>query len=198
MKLKDSIEKIFGKTAFDHGIFYNYDYGLRFELSESGDPIGMFTVAYPKAMEIAQEALKNSSEIQICWTFYGGGNHLSSLSAFKEFFDLGIKIPEDREIWAEKDEEDLFRHFILFTVPKKYLKNVIWGALAQDLDIRPRVVGSLYIYCLTTEILLHPYDDRGMDLIAPNKEYAKDLFIKFNHYLLDYDRAAMESAYGRF
>jgi hypothetical protein len=158
----------------------------------------MFTTAYQKAIEVAQETFKNSSEIQICWTFYGKRNYLSSLSTFKDFFELGIKIPEAREIWSESDDDDFFRHFILFTVSKKYLKNVIWGALASDLGIKPRGGGRFYIYCLTTKALLHPYDDRGMDLIVPNKEYATDLFKKFNHYLLDYDRVAMEAVYGHF
>ena len=129
MKIRDSIEQIFGKNAFNHGLFYSYDYGLRFELSESGDPIEMFTTAYLKAIEVAQETFKNSSEIQICWTFYGKRNYLSSLSTFKEFFELGIKIPEAREIWSEsEDDDDFFSSFYSFYRVQKVSKKCDLGS----------------------------------------------------------------------
>ena len=76
------------------------------------------------------------------------------------------------------------------------VKNVLWGALAQDLGIRPRIVGKMHLVNLNKKVLIHPYDDRGVDIYSPDNKFMGNLFKKYNGYLLDYDRAKMNSVYG--
>ncbi|WP_459768177.1 DUF3885 domain-containing protein [Alkaliphilus crotonatoxidans] len=37
-------------------------------------------------------------------------------------------------------------------------------------------------------IIYHLYDDRGLDLISNNKASLEKLYIKYNSWILDYDR----------
>ncbi len=37
-------------------------------------------------------------------------------------------------------------------------------------------------------MLVHPYDDRGMDVVGPNHALLADLYARFDAYLSDSDR----------
>ncbi len=110
------------------------------------------------------------------------------------------KIPKVREMWHVEDDEDedFYRHFILFELDLKYLKNLIWGAMAQDMGIRPQLSGRVYIYGKRCGVLAQPYDDRGMDLVAEKGRTLDSVYKKYNHYLLDYDREEMDRVYKNF
>ena len=57
--------------------------------------------------------------------------------------------------------------------------------------------GSM-VYLIRKEngILIHPYDDRGMDVICRQAAVLKTLYEKHNCYLLDYNREAMDRRFG--
>jgi hypothetical protein len=198
MEYRKNIEAVFGNHAFDHALFYQYEKALRFELSVSGSAIEMFTTAWNKAEQILAGTINDNDDLYACWSFYGASTYLSSLSAFREVTGCGVVIPKFHESWSEVDEEDsdYFRHFLLFKISSSTAKNFIWGALAQDLGIRPRIVGKVHIVNLKNKVLVHPYDDRGMDLYSTDLELMKKKFYQFNNYLLDYDREKMEGVYG--
>jgi Domain of unknown function (DUF3885) len=49
-----------------------------------------------------------------------------------------------------------------------------------------------YLLSLDQQILFHPYDDRGMDIIGNNRVVLEQIYTKFNDWLLDYDRLTMD------
>ncbi|WP_346837023.1 DUF3885 domain-containing protein [Microbulbifer sp. SAOS-129_SWC] len=198
MEYRKNIERVFGNHAFDHALFYQYEKALRFELSVSGSAIEMFTTAWRKAEAILSDVLSEDNDLYACWSFYGARTYLSSLSVFREIAGCGIKIPKLNENWCEVDEDDsdYFRHFLLFKISSSTAKSLLWGALAQDLGIRPRIVGKVHLVNLESQILVHPYDDRGMDIYSTDAKLMQNLFDRFNSYLLDYDRDIMEGVYG--
>lgn len=195
---RTEVQATFGTKAFDHGIFYLHEGSLRFELSVSGSPIEMFDRALNKAKSLCGEIFDEGAPIGVCLSFYGGRNFLSALSFFKELNDLGISIPKSSECWRVPDpeEDNFYRHFILYEAPYSSLISLLWGALAQDLGIRPRIKGDTYILSLNKPVLIHPYDDRGMDIICPESHQLTGLYQKYNSWLLDYDRDAMDKVHG--
>lgn len=44
--------------------------------------------------------------------------------------------------------------------------------------------------------MVFPYDDRGMDVVGPNKNLLLQLYRQHHPYLLDYDRDAMDATFG--
>jgi hypothetical protein len=53
----------------------------------------------------------------------------------------------------------------------------------------------VYLFNIPEQIMVLPYDDRGMDVAGPNRPLLKELYEAFSHYLLDYDRAAMDAVF---
>lgn len=197
---RTEVQAIFGENAFEHGIFYLHEGSLRFELSVSGGPIEMFDCALNKAKDLCEEIFDEGAPIGVCLSFYGGRNFLSALSFFKELSDIGISIPKSSECWRVRDteEDNLYRHFILYEVPHSSLISLLWGALAQDLGVRPRIKGDTYIFSPSKRVLVHPYDDRGMDIICPESHQLTGLYQKYNSWILDYDRDTMDKVHSGF
>ena len=202
MNYRDIILKNFGVNAFSHSLFYCYKDSLRFKLSNGGYYIDQFITAFKKSEEICTSVLGDSKIFYVCLSFYGGESFLSSLSRFKNIRKCQIRIPKDYIGWAEKvaDEDDenctIYRHFITFEANTNILNILLWGALSCDLGIKPTLKAKVFIINREIDTIIHPYDDRGMDIVSINYELLKYLYKNFNHYLLDYDREKMDSTVG--
>ena len=46
------------------------------------------------------------------------------------------------------------------------------------------------------DVLYHPYDDRGADVAAADRETLRPLYQELNPWLLDYDRARMDAMFN--
>lgn len=199
MITREKIQEVFGLNTFEYGLFYLHEGALRFALSVSGSPVEMFLCAMAKAQTLCNAVFPQDGEIGVCLRFFGGKTLLSALGFFRNLRDCGVTIPNDRVCWCTPDPEeaDCYSHFILFTVSHASLTSLLWGAIAQDLGIRPRILGSVYLFHLEAKVLVHPYDDRGMDIIGPNRQLLKQMYYKYNHWLLDYNRQTMADVYGK-
>jgi hypothetical protein len=196
--MQDLIFEKLSRKAFSHALFYNHSKALRFELSEGEKPIDKFVSAYKKAEEIVTYVLNDSEYFFVCLSFYGGKTFLSSMHVFRSLKLCEIFIPKDCKAWTEQEPEDVdnecFRHFIIFKVEKKELASLLWVAISSDLGIAPRASVSVYLISKEHDVILHPYDDRGMDVISTNNMLIKSLYSKFYHYLLKYDLEKMRSS----
>lgn len=110
-----------------------------------------------------------------------------------------IEFPQKRCVWSEPvegesfpDENDPARWVnIAFEVPTTLLQNLLWCALATDFgNIRPRPGCLVYLIDLKKEILVFPYDDRGMDVISPNQILLKALYDKYFQHLISESRGS--------
>ena len=57
-------------------------------------------------------------------------------------------------------------------------------------------MADIYLFNLDKDVMVFPYDDRGMDIAGPNKQFLKQQYQQFGHYLLEYDREAMHAVFG--
>jgi Domain of unknown function (DUF3885) len=195
---QSKILQVFGDRVFDGGIFYLYPRSLRVELSGSRPYIKMFLRAYERSKAILDFGLGDLSTINICLSFYGSGSLVSNLSVFRSLRSCGISIPKTAEIWQHRQEHvfdedwDLIKIVICFEIEYGDIELFLWGLLANELGIRPRNICRLYLFDLHRQILFHPYDDRGMDIIGNNLTLLEQIYLKFNDWLLDYDRQIMD------
>jgi len=205
MTIRTQIENKFDGKAFKRPLFYNYKGGLRFELSEGGNYLNQFLTAHRKGMEVCGRVFSGCEDITICVRVYGSKTLLSSLSTLKSLRDAGLYPTSEKEHWTEFDEEwegdedyaDSLWHFIAFKAPIENLINALWCALSSDLgNIEPSPMADIYLFNLDKEIMAFPYDDRGMDIVGPNKQFLKEQYDKFGHYLLDYDREVMDAVFS--
>ncbi len=51
---------------------------------------------------------------------------------------------------------------------------------------------------MTRNIVLHMYDDRGMDLVASSREALQGIHDAYKPWILEYDRDRIGSTFGSF
>ncbi len=205
MSIRAQIKNTFNGKAFKRPLFYSYEGGLRFELSEGGNFLNQFLTAHRKGMEVCTRIFSGCEEVTICVKVYGGKTLLSSLSILKSLREAGLYPISGKEHWTEFDEEwvgdedyaNSLWHFIAFKAPSENLVNALWCAFSSDFgSIEPRPMADVYLFNLDKEVMVFPYDDRGMDVVGPNKQFLKEQYDNFGHYLLDYDRETMDAVFS--
>lgn len=197
MSLCREIETKFDGKAFQRPLFYAYPQGLRFELSEGGSAIEQFLCALRKALAICSDIFDLNGTLVVCIRFWSNASLFACRAVIAELHSAGIEFPQKRCVWSEPVEDKSFADAtsparwvnIAFEIPTTLLQNLLWCALATDFgNIRPRPGCLVYLIDLKKEILVFPYDDRGMDVVGPNKALLSTLYVKHTHDLLDYVR----------
>lgn len=195
--MKNKIISTFGEKIFLRPLFYQYTGGLRFELSEGGTMLEQFLRALEKANEICQYIFNDNQSIIVCLRTIQHSNIFTYREILRELVLAGIHIPKSFEYWLENDtDNEIIWLYVAFEMPVNLLKNLLWCALATDFgSIRPNPHCWVYLFDCGKQIAVFPYDDRGMDVVGNNKKQLTKLYQKFNHYLLDYDRATMKATF---
>ncbi len=209
MSLRSEIEKIFDGKAFERPLFYTYKCGLRMELSEGGYYLDQFLTAHRKALEVCSHIFRQDEDMTVCFKFYGRPALISFLAKFRQLRDLDLFPFTEKEHWVEPDEreyeweveensQEWVWHYLAFNASPELLTNALWLAFTSDFGpIRPRADAMVYLFNLNKEILVFPYDDRGMDIVGPNRPLLGELYNRFNHYLLDFDRKEMDASFSQ-
>lgn len=190
----DHINEHFGPAALDHALFYSHAPALRFELAGGDVAVDRFSQAYDRARQIAHAAFRTSESLTIVLACYSvsGNEHASMLRAARL---CGVDIPavRDRDTRSPRTGSGApERSLIAFEIGQEVVPRLLWGALAQELGIQPRLLGDLYVADVARGVLLHPYDDRGKDVIGPGVKVLSELYTGFAEWLLAYDLKRMQ------
>ena len=205
MNLQFEIERAFSGKAFARPLFYSVPEGLRFELSESGGMIEQFLVALRKSTAVCADVFHDDCQPVVCLRVHSGTNRFAHRALLQTLRTLGIGIPAERSIWIEPiDPEEWFCENqpeywlnIAFETPASQLQAFLWCAMARDFGvIRPTLHCSVYLFNLQDRVMVFPYDDRGMDIVGPNRDLLSRLYQRHNAWLLDHDRPAMDAVYA--
>lgn len=65
----------------------------------------------------------------------------------------------------------------------------------QDLGIQPSIFHMIYFLNIKRKTIFYVYDDRGCDLLAAFPEPIRDIYNKFNHWILNYDRDEIDKVF---
>jgi hypothetical protein len=198
MTLRHAIEATLSGRAFLRRLFYAYPDGLRFELSEGETAIGLFLSAHRKASEICAEIFDDTGILTVCLRCYHyDESRFSYRQILRSLSDAGIEIPAVREVWMTgRDDDGVSSVLLAFEAPAALLSNLLWCALASDFgSIKPSPGCSCYLFNLERGLVVYPYDDRGMDVVGPNRDLLAMLYRKYGAYLLDHDMPAMRRSF---
>ena len=198
MTLKEDIWKTFGPTVFHRPLFYTYPGGLRFGLSETGSELEQFLLALRKATQICRDIFIDDSLV-VCLRTHSTANRFGHRATLESLRSAGIVIPAWREVWSEAiDQEDWYCDsvpeywiYLAFKAPVSLLESFLWCALAKDFRaIQPNPGCDFYLFNMQKKVLAFPYDDRGMDVVGPNKEMLSALYEGHRPDVLKYDQPA--------
>lgn len=205
MEFRKKIALLTAGSIYRHALFYKYPGGLRFELSEGGQPLDQVLVALRKATAICSNIFDNDDLMLVHLQKFAPPSRYGLRSTLRELELAGITIPPTREIWLEKNEEDSWDESgdetywvnMAFELPLAKLQNLLWCALAIDFGpLHPNPHCLVYLLNIEKEIIVHPYDDRGMDVIGGKFSELRDLYQKHNAWLLDYDLEVMNTTFS--
>ena len=202
--MREQIEVVFEGKAFLQPLFYNYEGGLRFELSEPGSYTHQFRTALNKSLEICEAVFGPAPALVTCLKMFMAGSAFTSRHALRKLNALGIHIPKQREVWTNpSDDEDLlpgdtpvYWVTIAFPIDMSMLEPLLWSACAKDFPIEPKAPCSIYLMDLARGVMALPYDDRGVDIVGPNHALLSEIFTTYRHYLLGYDMDTMRATFA--
>lgn len=196
---RDALYAAFGASSFALPQFYNAEPALRFELSLGGELLDQFEQAWDRAREVMDYALGDADELIVVISAFAYGPRMPYLDIFRSLRRLRVRMERPRAAWTEpyhdphvEDGPDTLA-YVAFVCGREALHRLLWGPLAKWLGIQPFLVGDLYVASRERGIVIHPYDDRGMDVAGPNHALLAELYTRFNGYLLDYDRDRMRA-----
>jgi hypothetical protein len=205
MKFRDKFGGLVGPGLYRHALFYNFAGGLRFELSEGGSPLDQVLTALGKASAICADVFAQETSIHVHLQKYCPSSRFQLRHTLRELALAGLSIPRCREIWVaqlpteEQDEGDDEGAWInlAFEVPKAKLQNLLWCAFASDFEsLHPNPHCLVYLLNPEQGIIVHPYDDRGMDIIGGKRVPLQKLYDAHKAWLLDYDIDTMDRTFS--
>jgi hypothetical protein len=115
--------------------------------------------------------------------------------------DLGHVFKQELEYRYSDSEEtnDIVTIRYGINVKSQDLKiNSLIEAIAnRTLGLEPSVDGDIYLINDTNKTIFHLYDDRGLDIVAENKETLRIIYEQYNDWILDYDREKIKMIFGQ-
>ncbi len=206
MNFRRKIQEIVGST-YRYALFYNFPGGLRFELSEGGSPLDQALSALRKAALVCDDVFTGEERILVHLQMYAPESRFRLRGMLREFKIAGIMVPKARDVWLEPEEHvdvDVNGDFderesilcCAFEAPAAKLQNLLWCAIATDLgSLRPNPHCRIYLLNVNKGIVVHPYDDRGMDVISRHTSALSGLYKQHSELLLDYDIEEMRRTF---
>ena len=198
--LFENIRNTFGPDSLGHAIFYKHQPALRFELGGGESAIDYFTQAYDRARSIAAFAFASSERLTVIQTYYFSEKHAGKRRLLRANHRCGVLPLSQIEslISPVTGDDEAQRYMIAFEVQAEMLPRLLWGILAAELKIKPSLNGELYIADIDGGVLIHPYDDRGIDIIGPNTASLSAIFQRYNAWLLQYDMHRMNQFFAPY
>ena len=174
------LQSVFGLSDFPDALFYRFDAALRFELggethSVNGRPIQRFLQAVTRAIAVAEAVFAKTSRITLLVSHYDRPKAsaakfrgITASGLVRDDFSLISSTAQNDDAYRAEFGEDLYRHqFVYKGDARGILADLLWLVVAKEMPIRPEVRWlSVYLVDLDRGICLHPYDDRGMDIVA--------------------------------
>lgn len=200
-----------GLKELPYALFHHCGFGLRFELAygnyQRGDRIPSFMQALDRAMLVIYDALPETKDVVFAISQYGASRNspakrwvssqLRSLCMdISTLAPAGIVAQEDQYQIAECGEDGYRHWFTLHPATDDEVEKAVWGCIAKELKISPGLkTADIYMLDLKREIIVHIYDDRGMDVIANDLAVLRPIYDEFKKIILEYDREHIDEVF---
>jgi len=211
------LEAVFG-VPLGSALFYQFNYGLRFELGGevfgNDEPIPRFLQAIERARTVARALFDEPRTLDAVLCYYpptvNPGPAL--LKWKKQLQEIGFPFrlgKAERVVVVEDGDEpgDAYCQFWsrITLAPQRdpAMDVLLWAAVAQEMRVTPTInpgsfaQTSIYLVDFAARTILHVYDDRGMDVVALEARPLRPLYRRFNAWLLDCDRDRMDATFGK-
>jgi hypothetical protein len=204
--LKDKMQKelkLLGLNFLKHPIFYNCQYGIRFEIG-IGD---VYNKDMTPRKEYIENALSRAMDIYIngikspallMWEVYPKNDE--DKRNFENLFSKKIIpiLPQEEFSQDINIDNDIIKQTQFYWDLKKSkipMDKVFREIILGDLGGLQDFISSIYLFDVENHVMLHLYDDRGLDIVAYDKSTLIPIYQKLNTWILDYDRRQIDKIF---
>ena len=204
----DRFSNAFPGVDFPNNLFYEYEFALRFELGGEevtfARPLKRFIQAFERADQVAVDLFRDTATL---WLFCASYGELAPPSKRLEQFAL-CNLPQSRFSYlgaldqsdnpaVDTDLGPVFRHWDCAEIARQdQLREVLWLGLGGEVGVRPAAQVQIYLADVERGLVLHPYDDRGMDVAALDRALLTPLYHAHKPWLLEYNRPEMDAQFA--
>jgi hypothetical protein len=184
-------------------LFYRRPVGLRFDLGGRATTPQDKDVVLDRATALYEASFAGENTSIVVAQDWRGNEPppigLSPLFVFSESHAVGLQRPDGQVEVADPEELEAAPQTLTWVrqPARAFRYELVFEGIANadHADRRPAISSRVYFINPASNVILHMYDDRGLDVIARNKRALDALYHAFNGWLLDYDRARMEQAF---
>ncbi|URT72721.1 DUF3885 domain-containing protein [Cytobacillus firmus] len=205
MELNNFMNENFTNLELRPALFYSWDIGIRFNLGVDYDSDCCYENSpYLRGVYKRAITLFKTLHLQEDVIFVVANvNDFGDNAAFNRKLNIFSKYIQDKSVlkklkhttlpyvFPEDDEDGKYQthRFILKckTSDIKYIP-LLKAICNQDMGIKPKIYHDVFFINIKKETIFHVYDDRGCDLLATSPETIRDIYGKYNDWILDYDR----------
>lgn len=199
-------------------LFYNMPYGLRFEIGpealeiwtdfDKGDLNDQyFNAALERAIAIFETAFISSHTISIVYQIYSDGRRRIRQGSFlfkqiKDIQSRTLAFSKRRDLYPEElwGKRHCLQQVKISGIQVQDInhQNILRALVNQDFSLRrtPALQGHCFFLNHDKGLVLDLYDDRGMDIVALQKEPLELLYQTHHAWILDSDRAAINQIFA--
>jgi hypothetical protein len=186
---------------------------LRFELggerANIHEPVLRFVQAFDRARAVADAVFRSSAALLAIgaspepWNETGYQDmQPPCLDGFAALQSLGFRIHTKlAQTWNARhphsiDDDEIPEYFwqaFDITGERALRDTLIWNSIAAEMIIRPKAHVDSFLVDFERGLMLHIYDDRGMDVFATDPRTVLPVYQEFNSWLLDHDRPRIDA-----
>jgi hypothetical protein len=215
MQLPEYISTTFPGLRLTPPLFYNWPIGIRFELGTDQEGrtydevvLNRASILYEAAFGPSDLGFIVSGQMQHTSIRRGGvrmrhgrhRTHCGNVFQLSKTYSLGLGGPAGRERLITDEDNDTRQTTTLRwaeIAPRRIgYKPILQAKANDDYHLRqPRTDDRVYFVNRTRNIILHMYDDRGLDLIARHRGDLQAIYDAYKSWALDYDRERIERVF---
>jgi hypothetical protein len=188
-------------------LFYRWPVGLRFDLWGGATTPQETDLVVERATGLYEASFAGESTSIVVaqdWPRDEGADaelpHLTPLFVFSDRVNVGLQKPDGQVEVADPEEPEAAPHTLTWVrqPARAFRYELVFGGIANADHAQPPAISSrVYFINPASNIICNMYDDRGLDVIARNRDALYRIYRDFNGWLLDYDRSRMEQTFDQ-
>lgn len=191
-------------------LFYNWNFGLRFDLQVGKTNTDeYFKEVTKRACTIFEITFDSSDKVFLIFMDYKYKRRKIRFSSFIFKQVASLKKTETHYskvtgLYEPGDKFDIRNIAIIKLAAERINHENILTAIGHS-DFPPRQPSldhnrplsskEIYFVNIDKKLIFHMYDDRGLDLIAADKEILRPIYKQHNNWILDYDRKHIDKQF---
>lgn len=200
-KLTDLLEP-FGIEDIPFALFYQFQHALRFELGIGSNRLSQTISAFDRSRMITKSLI--FPDFRETYAVFRTTNEAGAkrqnqrfFKTLKNYMKLARTDINHCGVTPYPDDSDLCCHWYAVKLREQSdIDSLLWFPASAEMGFEPQLWANIYLLNRNKKILIHPYDDRGMDVISMDKATLLPLYHQYNEWLLDYDRARMVETFS--